>query len=184
MKEEMLLIHAFLGCDTVSRIYGIGRDKITKFSKLVNICCDVAPKFYNHLSSKLDIQEAGEKLLLGLYNRVNIGSLNKLIHKVFLEKVARKSVVKSQQLPPTTDTSKCHSFRVFHQTQTWLERYLNHLEWGWIVQNYTMVPMFTNQIPAPSELLTYVRCPCKKHGKTFSFFKKFITSGILFCFKS
>ena len=114
MKKEMLLIHAFLGCGTVSRIYGIGRDKITKFSKLVNICCDIAPIFYNHLSSKLDIQEAGEKLLFGLYNRVNIGSLNKLIHKVFLEKIARKSVVKPQQLPPTTDTSKCHSFRVFH----------------------------------------------------------------------
>lgn len=44
-----------------------------------------------------------------------------------------------------------------------------------------MVPMFTDQIPAPSELLTYVRCgckedgcgtltcSCKKHGKAFSY---------------
>ena len=52
----------FFGCDAVSRIYGIGKDKITKSPKLVNICCDVAPIFYNHLSSKLDIQEAAEKL--------------------------------------------------------------------------------------------------------------------------
>ena len=64
MKEAMLLIHAVLGCDTVSRIYGIGKDKI-KSPKLVKICCDVALIFYNHLSSKLDIQEAGIKLLLG-----------------------------------------------------------------------------------------------------------------------
>ena len=62
MKEAILLIQAFFGCDAVSRIYGIGKDKITKSPKLVNICCDVAPIFYNHLSSKLDIQEAAEKL--------------------------------------------------------------------------------------------------------------------------
>ena len=91
MKEAILLIQAFLGCYKVSRIYGSVKDKITKSPKLINICCDVAPIFYNHLSSKLDIQEAGEKLLLGLYNRVNIGSLNKLQHKIFLEKAVGKS---------------------------------------------------------------------------------------------
>ena len=44
-----------------------------------------------------------------------------------------------------------------------------------------MAPMFTDQIPTPSELLTYVRCRskadgcgtliccCKKHGKAFSY---------------
>ena len=68
----------------------------TKFLKLANICCDVAPIFYNHLSSKLNIQEVGEKLLLGLYSQDNIGSLNKLLHKIFMENVARKSVVKPE----------------------------------------------------------------------------------------
>ena len=56
----------------------------------------IAPVFYNYLFSKLDIQEAGEKLLLGLYNRVNIGSLNKLRHKIFMEMVAGKSLVKPE----------------------------------------------------------------------------------------
>ena len=91
MKEAILLIYTFLGCDTVSRIYGIDKDKITKCRKLVNICCDVAPIFYNYFSSKLDIQEAGGKFLLGFYKRVNMGSLNKLRHKIFMEKVAGKS---------------------------------------------------------------------------------------------
>ena len=90
MKEAILLIYTFLGCDTVSRIYGIDKDKITKCRKLVNICCDVAPIFYNYFSSKLGIQEAGGKFLLGLYKRVNMGSLNKLRHKIFVEKVAGK----------------------------------------------------------------------------------------------
>ena len=182
MKEVVLLIHVFLGCDTDSRMYGIGKGKITKSPKFVNICCNVAPIFYNHLSSKLDIQEGGEVLLLGLCNRVNIVSLNNLRDKTFMEKVAGKSVVKPEQLPPTKDSSKYHFFRVFHQIQTWLGCPLNPLEWGWKVQNDKMVTMFTNQIPVPSELLTYVKCGCKgdgygaltcswkKHGKAFSCF--------------
>ena len=82
MIEVILLIHAFLGCNTVFRFYGIGRDKIAKSPKLLNICCDLPPTFCNQLNSKLDIQEAGENLFFGLYNRANITSLKKLRHKL------------------------------------------------------------------------------------------------------
>lgn len=36
------------------------QDKMTKSPKSVTICWNIAPIFYNHLSSKLDIEEAGE----------------------------------------------------------------------------------------------------------------------------
>ena len=85
MNEAILSIHAFLGCNTVFRIYGIGIDKITKSPKLLNICCDLPPIFYNQLNSKLEIQEAGENLFFGLYNRANITSLKKLRHKIFIK---------------------------------------------------------------------------------------------------
>ena len=99
---------------------------------------------------------------------------------MFIEKVARKSLVKPEQLRPATDSSKYYFFRVFHQIQAWLGRSLNPLEWGGRVQTDKMVPMFTDQIPAPSELLNDVRCvckenrcgtltcSCKKHGREFS----------------
>ena len=163
-------------------MYGISKDKTKKSPKLVNICCNVAPIFYNHLFSKLDIQEGGEVLLLGLCNRVNIVSINNLRDKIFMEKVAGKSLVKPEQLPSRKDSSKYHFFQVFHQIQTWLGCPLNLREWGWEVQNDKMVPMFTDQFPVPSELLTYVKCGCKedgygaltcswkKHGKTYSCF--------------
>ena len=73
MKGAILLIYGFLGCDTVSRIYCIVEDKRTKSSKLVNIYCDVALIFYNHLSTELNIQETGKRLLLGIHNRVYTG---------------------------------------------------------------------------------------------------------------
>ena len=34
MKKEILVIHALLRCDTASRIYGIGKYKITKSPKM------------------------------------------------------------------------------------------------------------------------------------------------------
>ena len=82
--------------DATSRIYDISKDKITKFQKLVNVSCDVVPIFYNHLSSKLYIKEVGKKLLLGLYSRNNIGSLNKVRHKISVENFAKTSVVKPE----------------------------------------------------------------------------------------
>lgn len=53
IKEIILLMHAFLRCDDVSRIYVI--DRITKFPhKLNDICFEVAPLFYNFISSTSD----------------------------------------------------------------------------------------------------------------------------------
>ena len=81
-----------------------------------------------------------------------------------MEKFARNFVVKPEQLPTTAESSKYHFFRVFHQIEIWLGCSLNPLELGWRVQNDKMVPIFTDQIPASSELLTYVRCGCREDG--------------------
>ena len=129
IPEVILLIHAFFGCDTFFRICGIGKDKITKSLKLFNICCGLPSIFYNHLSSKLDTQEAEGKFF-GLYNRVKIRSLEKLGHKVFMKMVARKSVVKPKMIPLTIDSPKYHFSGVFYQMQVWLRCSLNSLKWG------------------------------------------------------
>ena len=63
------------------------------------------------------------------------------------------------------------------------------------MQNEIMVQIFTGQIPAPSELLIYVRCgckedgcgtltySCKKNGNVFSYFLSNLLS-VEFCFNS
>ena len=80
-----------------------------KSPMLVNICCNLAPIHYNHLSLKLDLQEAGGKKF-GLYNQVNIGSLKKLRHKIFM---AVKSVEKTEQLRTTKGSLKYHFLEFF-----------------------------------------------------------------------
>ena len=78
----------FLDVMLFQEIYVIGKDEITKSPKLIDICCEVAPVFYNVMFSKSNIQEVDEQLFFGLYNQLSVGSLNKWRQKIFMEKVA------------------------------------------------------------------------------------------------
>ena len=49
--------------------------------------------------------------------------LNELRHKIFMEKVAGRSVVTAQLLPPTEDAAQQHFFRF--TVQIWLCRYID-----------------------------------------------------------
>ena len=46
MQYIIMLIHAITGCDTTSRIYGVGKDNILKSLRLVKACRDVVSVFY------------------------------------------------------------------------------------------------------------------------------------------
>ena len=123
--------HAFLGCDTVSQIYGIAKNKILKSEKLLCLRYDVAGVFYNSVATKPAVEKAGEKLLLGIYNKKGIHCLNILRQKVFMEKVAGTTVVKPESLPPTKDSASQHIYCGFHQIQMWLGSPLDATKWGW-----------------------------------------------------
>ena len=163
--ETILLQHAFLGCDTVSRIFGIGKGKVMDNPHLLSVCANVASVFYSSESSKDSIQKAGESLLLAIYKNKQ-GGLNKIRYKVFMEKLSGKNAVKPESLPPTEDSAYLHFLRVYHQVQTWLGHYLDPHLFGWKTVGGALVPQFMLKPPASAELLTYVRCGCKKDGCT------------------
>ena len=123
----MLLQHAFLGWDTVSRIFGIGKNKIMNNSHLIIACQEAAKTFYSLTSTREEIENAGLRLLLAVYNRKKFTCLNKLRHKIFMENICGKNAVKPEQLPPTLDSAKQHFLRVYHQIQTWLGHTLDPL---------------------------------------------------------
>ena len=89
LKHSVLLQHAFLGCDTVSRIFGIGKDKIMNCNRLLVLCKEVSVPFYSPCSTKRDIEDAGMKLF-GIYNRKKFTCLNKLRYKMFMENICGK----------------------------------------------------------------------------------------------
>ena len=120
MKYIILLTHAFLGCDTTSRFFGIGKDKIIKSTKLQEVCRDAAEIFYSANATKEQVQKEGERLLLNLLKRPTMASLNEARGKIFMEKVDGKQVVKPESLLSNVDEGTLHFYRVYHTIQAWL----------------------------------------------------------------
>ena len=160
-------MHAILGCDTTSRLYGLG-----KGSGLKKVCnsgffCEQATVFTEGISTyKSDIVVAGEKAVVCLYNGGEGDSIDQLRYNKFCQKVATSNKrVEAESLPPTSAATKFHSLRVFHQVQQWkgvnVDMHMNSIDWGWKVKDGHLLPILTDIPAAPRELLEIIQCSCK-----------------------
>ena len=77
---SLLLCHAVTGCDTTSSLYLKGKINTIKKRFVLNLT-DTAPVFYSAQSSTGDVIEAGEQLMIGLYQ---IAALRGHIQKAFM----------------------------------------------------------------------------------------------------
>ena len=62
----ILFLHAFTGCDTTSRIFGIGQSRLLSIHQKLND--SLAETFYSPASNRDDIKIAGEKIFFLLLN--------------------------------------------------------------------------------------------------------------------
>ena len=165
--DNILFVHALLGCDTTSRLFGIGKGTGLKLIKDNKVFRQAADIFQSSESSKAEIKKAGEKAMLIVYRGKETDSLDTLRHQRFQELVTiSKKAVRSDMLPPTSAAETYHSLRVFHQVQYWKGNSLDTDEWGWKVYDGRMVPIITDKDPAPQSLLKRVRCTCKSGCRT------------------
>uniref|UniRef100_K1QJM0 Uncharacterized protein n=1 Tax=Magallana gigas TaxID=29159 RepID=K1QJM0_MAGGI len=106
--RQLLFIHALTGCDTASRLHGIGKPAALK-----KIMTDIYLKsqgavFLQENSSKEDIIKAGEEALVNLCGGVLLEGLDILRWRKFTTKTMsskRNAVVQVQPLPPTSDAA-------------------------------------------------------------------------------
>ena len=118
--NNILFIHATLGCDTTSHLYGIGKGMSLSKFKASSMFREQAKVCHSDSASTHDVIDAGEKALVLVYNGMLTETLDSLQHKRFCEKVASKtSHVKPQSLPPTSAAANYHSLRVYLQVQEW-----------------------------------------------------------------
>ena len=163
------IIHAVSGCDTTSRVYGIG-----KSASLMKLKCPFfvrqASVFLNSRSTPDEIVNAGEKLPVALFMDLPLfggkewDELNTLRFRRFCEKLSSSSsLVQVHTLPLTSEATESHSKRVFLQVQEWLGKadQLNPEEWGWTCKNGKLFPDTVSLPAAPESLLTVIRCSCK-----------------------
>ena len=116
--SNVFFIHALLGCDTTSRVFGIGKGSALKKFVDCSYFREQASVFNRTNASREDIIEAGERALVSLLNGRRGEKLDYLRYRKYCEKLANRKVqVQPQNLPPTSAAAEKHSLRVYLQVR-------------------------------------------------------------------
>ena len=109
ISSAILFLHAMSGCDTTSRLFGVGKVTVLAKHAALQKSADV---FMLPTSSKKDIETAGEEALLVIYGCTSSVTLDAARVTKFLQKVATSTqYVSPEKLPPTSDAAAFHSYR-------------------------------------------------------------------------
>ncbi|KAJ8878757.1 hypothetical protein PR048_019343 [Dryococelus australis] len=122
----------------------------------------IADIFYDPTSTPDAIAQAGEDMFLTMYQAPpNERDLNNHRYNSF-EKSSTKVKANLASLPPTKGTAKQHLFRVYLQTQQWLDNYsFNPERWGWVRDDGGVLnPVKTMDPIAPDSVLNSILCRC------------------------
>ena len=165
--DNILFIHGPLGCDTTSRLFGIGKSAAIKRVKINPTFREQAAVFRLPNALKEDIIKAGENALVDIYHGKPTETLDSMRLHLFHQKVSSSTAyVQRQSLPPTSAACQFHSLRVYHQVQQWYGNDLPPEDWGWMIHENTMFPVSTKLHPAPAYLLEAIKCNCKSGCNT------------------
>lgn len=167
--DNLLFVHAILGCDTTSRLFGLGKGLAVKKVKTDSLFREQSEMFHKSEQTPEDITAAGEKALVSLYGGTKEEGLDSLRYKRFCDKISKStSSVEPQTLPPTSAAARFHSLRVYYQVMEWKGTCVNMKpqDWGWHIVERRCMPIQTDQPAAPPEILDVICCSCKKNCKT------------------
>ena len=120
--SDLLFIHAFSGCDTTSRIFGVGKksvvQKVIAGDSVLHECSKV---FRTPTADPATVETTGCNAMVSLFNGGKSDSLASLRYSFLAKKVATaKTFVTPERLPPTTSATNLHSRRTYLQVMEWL----------------------------------------------------------------
>ena len=168
--NNILFIHAILGCGTTSRLYGLGKGLSLKRFTSSALFRDKAEQFCKKDATVDDVIDAGEAALecLYMYSGKEENNIDGLRYAKVCDKVATNKVhIRPQTLPPTSATARYHSMRLYLQVQQWLGvRIMKETDWGWMTKDENLVPGTTDLPPALDELPRVIRCNCTSDCST------------------
>ena len=135
---HLLFMHAIFGCETTSRLFGLGKGIV------VNKLSDShfyksAETFTKRNVSKEDVISVGDTALVLLYGGSCAEGLGSLRYKWFCDKLPKST---SPSLPLTSTAAKYHSLLVHYKVMVWKE--FNHdlkpKDWGWYADDGRLMP--------------------------------------------
>ena len=165
--QAILFIHSILGCNSTSRVHGIGKAASLKMATKNAHFCHLAEAFCGdpprRVASKL------ENVCLSVST---MGQTRKFSTLYVLQTILRESPEefdscwgKMPTLPPTSAVARYDNsnLRVFFQISDWKGDIsgLQSTEWGWKEGEGWLLPKMTDRPPAPSKLIEMFRCDFK-----------------------
>ena len=167
---DLLFVHAFTGCDTTSRIFGIGKKSvfknIIKGESVFRTCSKI---FCSPDKDRDTVESAGCKAMVSLFNGNQNESLATLRYSSLCNTPDR--------LPPTASATRFHSLRTHYQVMVWMgiSEDMVPNDCGFKVQGDKLIPIMMDKDHAPEVLLKMIHCNCsagcntlkcayKKHG--------------------
>lgn len=170
MSAELPFLHAMTGCDSTSRIHGIGKasgfKKLCSQSSKLHECAKI---FSIPNQSDETITEAGELAMCCLFDSNSKTDINQLRSQILRSKLVKaKSFVTPEKLPPTYSSTKYHSLRVYYQTLVFIgkDQQVKPVEWGWKLEDGKLLPVAMDAPPAPEALLKIIHCTCRTGCET------------------
>ncbi|GBP82798.1 hypothetical protein EVAR_46021_1 [Eumeta japonica] len=107
---------------------------------------------HKNVLRRVDLSETRKRFVLTSANEPKIQTIRQ---------GSDKSTFNLSSLPPTQDTARFHTFRVYHQVQSWLGNYNDLEDWGWKKCGKLLMLVQNSKPPAPPELLKLIFCKCK-----------------------
>ena len=165
IKQDLLFIHAWSGCDSTCSIFGKGKVSIVKLFWKSKDLQRVSGVFMDATSTQKQVGDASIQAFQVLYGGSIRTTLRKLRFKKYMI-ISGRVNFHHENLPPTEQAANLHGLRVFYQIMEW--RFLsdgmkNAEEWGWNKKDgLNMFPITTTAEYAPSYLQHVVRCQCTK----------------------
>ena len=118
--DHIFFIHAILGCDVTSRLFGLGKGLAVKRIKSDFQLCQQAKVFNQIGQAKEDIIVAGERALVSLYGGAKEEGLDVLRYRRFCDKISKgSSHVEPRTLPSTSAPAMYHSLTVYYRVMYW-----------------------------------------------------------------
>ena len=165
-KKHILFANAVTGCDTVSALYGVGKQKALAVLQNDRIDWDVLDVFQQPNSNKDDIAQAGETFILKLYGATQSTTLDRYRYVRYMKQVSTKSLTSDgfrlELLPPTSAAAKFHSYRTYYTVQQWLGNdEVVATDRGWHFRDGMLHPIGADRPVAPERVMRIVSCGCK-----------------------
>ena len=118
MREHLLFVHAWSGCDTTSSTYGKGKSPFVNLLKKSDELQSASETMQRHCSTQQEVGIAAIKPFRVVYGGKGDDSLTKMRYHKHLDMICR-GVLEPEKMPPTERSAYYHELRVHLQVTEW-----------------------------------------------------------------